>query len=389
MKALKALARAQRPVIIYGAGVRLAGAMLEARAFSKRLGIPVAPTWGALDMFASDDPLTIGAFGTHGTRYGNFAVQNADWILAVGSRLDTKATGTPVESFAPDARVFMVDIDPTEIDKFGARVTGECADARAWLRSALCADSGSDACFSEWLERIHYWKARYPVCTPENALEEAVNPYVLIRALSTLCEPGEVVCADTGCAVAWLAQAFSWKSGQRFIHAFNQTPMGYGLPAAIGAYYATGKRVVLVTGDGSLMMSAGELATVAGHKLPIKIVLLNNLGHAMCRQTQREWFGGVYPSTSIEGGLSFPDFHQLARAHGIRASTMTNQRDPWTQAQLVDLLEGDDPALLQVMINPDHDVIPKVKYGHANEDMYPLLDRAELRANMFEETRAA
>ena len=284
---------AKRPVLIFGAGIRLAGAMEHAVAFAHASGIPVAPTWGGLDIMPHDDPLFIGSFGTHGTRYGNFSVANADLLIAVGSRLDSKSTGTPVSSFARCARIIMVDIDQHEIDKFqhmGLKVEGGCSeDAKAFFTRALPNVKHDD--YAPWLAQIADWKRRYPICPQSYYQEERVNPYVLVKALSGLMRDGDTLCSDTGCAVAWLAQAFEFKRGQRFIHAWNQTPMGYGLPAAVGAHYASGKRIVLVTGDGSLMMSVGELATVGGHQLPIKIILLNNGGHAMCRQTQREWFG--------------------------------------------------------------------------------------------------
>lgn len=353
---LKSLHRAKRPVIICGAGVRLAGAGVDARMLSQKLGIPVAPTWGALDMFPTDDPLTIGSFGTHGNRHGNFAVQNADWILAVGTRLDTKATGTPVESFAPHAKIFMVDIDRAEIAKFGNRVTGYVSHAAIFLQAmlervqAVQWHEGTFPDFSPWLETIEEWKDSYPVSSH--------GPYRIISDLSDAAKPGDIICCDTGCTVAWIAQAWRFKEGQRLLHAWNQTPMGCGLPMAIGAHYATVQPVLLITGDGSLMMSIGELATIKG--LPIRIALLNNEGHAMCRQTQREWMGGTYPATSLEGGLKFPDFTAVAKAFGVN--------------------------LTEYFIDPDADVVPKVKYGDPNHDGHPLLPRAELDAQMFNVT---
>ena len=367
---------AKRPVIIYGAGIHLAGAESEAVAFAHATGIPVAPTWAALDVLPCDDPLFIGSFGTHGTRYGNFAVQNADLIIAVGTRLDSKATGSPPSSFAPKAKIIMVDIDLAEIRKFeklGLKVEGICRDAKSWLRENT--DFSDCANCDEWLGRINDWKRRYPICP----YTDPMNPYVLIKELSRILEPGEIICCDTGCAVAWMSQAFEFKRDQRFIHAWNQTPMGYGLPAAVGAHYATGKRVVLVTGDGSIMVNVGELATIAGHQLPIKIVLFNNQGHAMCRQTQREWLGGTYPSTSLEGGLCFPDFVKLGQAHGID-SWLININPAY---YLKEMLTDDKPKLLEARINPDCDVVPKIKYGSPNECMYPLLDPEEQKANML------
>src|SRR3990167_11181431 len=150
---------AKRPVIIYGAGIHLAGAESEAVAFAHATGIPVAPTWAALDVLPYDDPLFIGSFGTHGTRYGNFAVQNADLIIAVGTRLDSKATGSPPSSFAPKARIVMVDIDLTEVRKFeklGLKVEGIREDAKSWLKTNT--DFSDPIICDEWLERINAWK---------------------------------------------------------------------------------------------------------------------------------------------------------------------------------------------------------------------------------------
>src|SRR5437899_690009 len=169
-----------RPVIIYGAGIHLAGAKQEALDFAHKTCIPVAPTWGALDLLPADDPLVIGSFGTHGTRAGNFAVQNATHILSIGSRLDSKATGTPIETFAREAEVTMVDIDQREIDKFGSRVKGVCVHAKDWFKRSVPIDN----CQLEWLAQIKQWKEKYPVVLPEYREEEGVNPYVFVETLS-------------------------------------------------------------------------------------------------------------------------------------------------------------------------------------------------------------
>lgn len=374
---------AKRPVLIFGAGIRLAGAMDEAISFAHATGIPVAPTWGGLDIMPFDDPLFIGSFGTHGTRYGNFAVANADLLIAVGSRLDSKSTGTPVSSFARGARIIMVDIDQTEIDKFqhmGLKVEGIYKDAKEFFRGFSLHSMLDQEDKAPWYERIADWKKRYPICPPEYYAEEGVNPYVLVKELSKLCMEGDIICCDTGCTVAWLAQAFEFKRGQRFIHAWNQTPMGYGIPAAIGAHYATGRRVVVVSGDGSFMMQ-NELATIAGRNLPIKIVLLNNAGHGMCRQSQREWFGSKYESTSIDGGLTFPDFSSVAMANGLRATRVTGSIN-LTPIVIGTWFRDDKPHLIEIVLNPDHDVTPKLFATKPLEDMQPYLTPEQLKAEM-------
>ena len=179
-----------------------------------------------------------------------------------------------------------------------------------------------------------------------------------------------------------MMQAFEFKSEQRFFHAFNNTPMGYGLPAAIGASLARpGQNIVCISGDGSFQMSIQELATVARHQLPIKIILLNNHGHAMVRQTQEMWLDGNYYATSHEGGLPNPDFVAIARAYGLRAETLELNADIGTK--LDDLFSSNDPCLLNVEIDSDHRVVPQVKYGRPNEDSDPPLEREEFLANMI------
>lgn len=334
---------AQRPVIIFGWGIHLAGAEKEAIAFAERTGIPVCLTWGAADLMSHNHPLRIGTFGTHGNKFANLAIQNADLVISVGSRLDTKATGFPVSSFASKAKLIMVDIDHAEIDKFkelGREVTGVCCDAKRFLTMGVKQGIGRRP---EWIDKIAAWKAKYPVSSE--------HPYLRVERLSKYLKPDDVIVSDTGCSLAWMMQAFKF-TGQRFIHAFNQTPMGYGLPAAVGAAFATGKRIVLITGDGGLGVNIAELATVDRHNLNIKIVLFNNRGHAMCRQTQRQWLNGEYPSTSYKGGLATPDFRAITEAYGFEV-----------EESMYELFAFDGPAFLEIEIDPSHGVEGQVKFG--------------------------
>jgi acetolactate synthase-1/2/3 large subunit len=218
---LEEVGKAQRPVLIYGWGVHLAKAEAEARELAHLLGVPVAMTWAALDLFPYEDSLAIGGFGTHGVRYANFAVQNADLIISIGSRLDTKATGSPPSTFAREAKIVMLDIDPAEIRKFerlGRRIDfGINEDARIFLRAMIHhARSQRFPSFATWIERIRNWKARYPACLPESAGDTSVNPYWFVKQFSVLLPEDEIIFSDTGFAVAWMMQGFEFKKGQRF-----------------------------------------------------------------------------------------------------------------------------------------------------------------------------
>jgi acetolactate synthase-1/2/3 large subunit len=384
---LEVLKGAKRPVIILGWGVHLAHAEDETRELIRLLNAPVAMTWAALDLLPGDDPLAVGGFGTHGVRYANFAVQNADAVLSIGSRLDTKATGTPPSTFAREAKVMMVDIDPAEIGKFarlGVKLhLGIQAEAGAFVRALLQRMSGAALPRqTAWLSQVAAWKRQYPACLPGYADEVKVNPYWMVKKLSESLAEGEIIFSDTGCALAWMMQGFDFKKGQRFYHAFNNTPMGYGLPGAVGASFARpGARVICITGDGSLQMNIQELATVVRHNLPIKILLINNHGHSMVQQTQEMWLGGHYYATSVEGGLAFPDFVAVAKAYGIPADTVTLNADISGALQRMAASEG--PYFLNIEIDAAHRVVPQVKFGRPNEDADPLLERTEFLSNML------
>lgn len=367
------LHHARRPLLIFGAGVR--GCVSKADELRTQLGIPLVVTWGARDVFPDAE-----AFGTHGLRGANFAVQSADYIIAVGTRLDTKATGSPASTFAPNAKLVMVDIDSAELakmEKIGRTPhRSVCADAGTFLDMALMwargvvSHDGSFSDWSAWRQKIYDWRARFPAITVEHRDDAAVNPYALMGRLSVEMAADDVLVADTGCGLAWVMQAFRFR-GQAFVHAFNQTPMGYGLPAAVGAALATGRRVVLVTGDGGLAVNITEMATVARHKLPVKIVLLNNHGHAMCRQTQRQWLKGEYPATSYEGGLATPDYCRIARAYDITAWRCETSRDVEEYVQT--LLCDRAAAMVEFVIPDDAGVAPQTRFGRSIEDADPAL----------------
>lgn len=381
------LRTAKRPVLVLGWGIHLASIEDEVRRLVDVLEIPVVMTWAARDLLPADHPCNAGGFGTHGVRAANFTVQNADFVLSIGSRLDSKATGSPPSSFAREARIAMVDIDPCEIRKFeklGLSVEiPVAADVRDLVPQLLQRlRSERQPSILPWRKRVEDWKARYPVCPPGIAAEERLNPYHMVDVLSDLLGEDEIIVSETGCALAWMMQAFRFKRGQRFFHAFNYTPMGFGLPAAIGAAFAApGRRILCVAGDGSLQMNIQELATVIRHDLPIKILLINNHGHGMVQQTQDQWLGGKYHATTVEGGLAFPDFTAVASAYGF--ATERVERNAEIEGALRRMLSHPGPFFLDLEIDAAHRVVPQVQFGRPNEDAGPLLDRDEFLSNMI------
>ena len=374
--------------MILGWGVRLSGAESKAIKLINLLKIPVLLTWGCLDLLPADHSLLIGTFGTHGSRYGNFAVQNADLVLAIGTRLDTHMTGSPLTSFAREAKKVIIDIDPSELKKFpGFGINLDVnilSDAGVFidnfLSKLLLYPIKSD--IAEWRKKNFEWKEKYPVCKLEYHNEEDVNPYVFAQTLAQKAPFDEHVFIDTGCSIAWMMQGFSVRGEQRLFHAFNNTPMGYALPASIGASFALKrKQVTCISGDGGLQMNIQELATVLRHNLPIKIFMLNNHGYSMIRQTQEQWLEARYEASTVESGLAFPDFTNIAKAYGFK--TFSIEKNGELSEKIQEVYNEEASAFCNVEINPLHRVAPQTKFGRPIEDSEPLLPRTEFLENMI------
>ena len=292
-----------------------------------------------------------------------------------------------MESWAREARTIVVDVDPAELRKFprfGKPLDMAVqSDAKAFINALLprLANFASQD-LSAWRARIESWKAAYPVCTDAARQEETVNPYVLVEQLSASLPENDQVFIDTGCAIAWMMQGFDVSRGQRLYHDFNNTAMGWALPAAIGGSFALGEKpVTCVSGDGSLMMNIQELATIKRHKLPVRLFVLNNGGYSMVQQTQEQWLGGEHVGTSYDGGLDFPDFAQVAAAFDIPYVCI--DRNDQVAGGLREAMAHPGAVLVDVKIPAERRVIPQSKFGYPIEDAEPLLPRDEFLANMI------
>lgn len=338
------LKESERPLFIWGAGMRPYAA--QARQVAERLGIPVASTWGAVDLLPRHHELNCGGFGTHGERRANLAVQNADLVISLGSRLDTKATGNPPH-FVRGGRVVMVDIDQPELFKF--KHLGRQIDLpiQSDVGAFLTALEGQPikGYFPDWHSTIAGW-SRYQ------------SAYDVINNIDSETGEDDIIVSDTGTGIGMVCQAFPFNGRQRLIHAFNMTPMGYAIPAAIGAAFASGKPVTCIMGDGGAMMSLSELATAHRWNLPITFHLLDNKGHAMCRQTERQWFGGRYCSTDVESGLGMPS--------------------NWCE-----IFEAFYAEYFVHEVDPDATLAPQAKYGQPMEDADPQLPWDEFEQQMI------
>jgi acetolactate synthase-1/2/3 large subunit len=390
---LECLRAADRPVILAGTGVRIAGAVGVFREVVRRLGIPVATAW-THDVLPSDDPHHCGRQGSIGDRAGNFTVQNADCLLVVGSRLPIRQVSYNWKAFARHAYKIQVDVDPAELSKPTVRPDlPVCCDARGFLDelNREIDRAGFDgARHSGWLAWCRERVRRYPAVLPRHReFRSGINPYHFVEVLfDRLAEDDVVACGNaSACIVPF--QAGRLRAGQRMFSNSGSASMGYDLPAALGAAVARGGgRVVCLAGDGSIQMNVQELLTIARHKLPVKIFVLANGGYLSIRSTQSNFFGrlvGEGPSS----GVSLPDMAEVARAYGVPSS---RAEGPGFADKIGEALASDGPFLCEVALDPAQPFEPRLSSRRLDdgrlvtappEDMAPFLDRDELRGNLL------
>jgi acetolactate synthase-1/2/3 large subunit len=387
------LAQAKRPLLLAGHGVRLSGAAHQFRELVERLGIPVVTTWNALDLLPYDHPLLVGRPGVVALRAPNFAVQNCDLLVSIGSRLDNIITAYNPRGFARDARKVVVDVDRNEIDKLEMDIALPIAtDAKSFLAAWLDAQGPDTPDWAPWKARCADWKRRYPVndgaAFPAGG---AISHYQLMDALSDAIPENTLVSTgSSGLAVEAFYTIFRNKPGQRVFLTSGLGAMGYGLPAAIGACFANGRKpMVAVESDGSLQLNIQELATMRAFDLPICLIVMNNDGYASIRNTQRNYFNGRYVGTGPEAGLLLPDLEKVAATYDLPFLRISDAGE--LNGKLRQALGQSRPLLVDVRLVPNEALAPKVSalpqpdgsmLSMPLEDMSPLLELAQLRQEM-------
>lgn len=390
------LKKAERPVIVAGNGIRLAGAASAFLALAEQLNIPVVTAINAHDLIPSDHPLFCGRPGITGDRVGNFVVQNADVLISIGSRLSLWVISYAYQWFAREATHVMVDIDRAELQKKTVRpAIPICADARLFIeemqRQIREETLGP---YGDWHAYCKRLEDTYPRVLPEQRQQEHfVNSYHFIDVLSDLMDDDQVIVVGEGTAFTCTFQCIRLKRGQRLWNNVGCAPMGYDLPAAIGACIGNKKKpVVCIAGDGGIQMNIQELQTIVHHQLPVKIFVLNNRGYLAIRITQDSYFNGHYVGSSPESAVSCPDMVAIARAYGIPALRVDNHAD--LAGAVAQVLAHPGPMVCELVMDPNQPLIPKTSsyirpdgrvIARPMEDMYPFLERSEFLANMFVE----
>lgn len=389
------LNRAERPVLLAGNGIRLAGANKEFDELVETLGIPVLTTWNGIDLIEEINPLYFGRPGGLGHRYANFIQQNSDLFLSIGARLNLLQTGYNFDGFARAATKIMVDIDNAELHKINVRPDLPiCADAKEFIETLLAhKDKLVKKDRKAWFDYAKRLKEKYPIVKPEYwQQKDLVNSYCLLETISEQMGADEVyVSGSSGSCIDISMQTFRVKKGQRVFCTKGLASMGYGLPSAIGACLASGgKRTVGVNGDGGFVMNIQELETIRRLGLPIKLFVLSNRGYGAIRATQTNLFAGHLVACTESSDLSLPHIAEIANAYGLKTVTIHNNAE--LAEKVREVLEYNGPVICEVMTPIELTASPKqVSYKRSDgqmeskplEFLNPPIPEEEMRENML------
>ena len=374
------LRKSKKPVIILGGGIKYGKAELDLINFLKIFNIPIVTTWSGVDLIDHNNKNYIGNIGVYGSRAANFTVQNSDLILCLGSRLDTRVTGGVPKSFARNAKKIVVDIDKYELEKKrGLKIDLKVELDIKFFFQEYEKYKKINIIKEEWLLRCYNWKIQYPIILKKFYDEKKyINPYVFIDKLSKTLNKKDIIIADDGGHLTWTIQSFKVKFGQKLFSAFGNSPMGYALPASIGASIVKNKsRIICIDGDGSIQINLQELHTVDKLQLPVKIFILNNSGFGIIKQFQDLYMGKRYEASGK--GVSNPSFKKISNAYNINYNLLKKHSD---LKKLSKIISSKKAEIIEINLRNDQKIIPKLQFGNPIEDLSPLLPRSEFYKNM-------
>ena len=382
-KVIKMVKESKRPIFIIGNGIKISESEKNVKELLKTSKVPYAPTWATYDMFKTDDLQNVGGFGVYATRHGNFAIQNSDLLVILGSRMNGTLLGGNAKLFAPKAKKILIDIDPAELnEENGLKIDLKInCDIKEFLN--ILNNKGIQWQLNQgWLDKIIKLKKKYPIVQEEYFNQKRlVNPYVFFDTLSKYTSENDIIIPDASANLVWAYQAYKISKKQQIFTALNHSPMGYSVAAALGACFGSPKNnIIAIIGDGSMQMNIQELENIKSLKLPIKIFLINNSGYGMVKQTCDTWLDSRYVGCDEKSGLSLPDFQKVSKSYGIECTEINNHND--LKEKIEQALNHKGPLLCDVKLDPNQKIIPKVKAGSSLHNMLPALDNEEIKSNM-------
>ena len=393
---LNEIGSSERPLVIAGQGIKLSKTTKYFKQFIEKNNIPYVATKLGVDILPSNHPLFIGRIGNKGDRPGNFAVQNADYILVLGSRLSVSSTGHEYGLFAREAKITVIDIDKHEhqkntvhIDKF---IHGNLRNFFDIIEKDFDYKKEEDIKNNKWLEICNHWKNKWNIFLPEyDSDKDGINLYKFMESLSNTLKSKATIISDAGSSFYVSTQAMKFKKDQCQVTTGAQAEMGFSLPAAIGVAFSadSDEQVIAITGDGSLQMNIQEFQTLVYHKIPVKLVVWNNDGYLSIRASQRKFFENSI-GTDETNGVSFPNLEKISKAYGIKYISIKKIDE--MEKKIDELYNSNEPVICELFSIRDQEIIPSVSslkkedgtmVSKPLEDMYPFLPRDEFYKEML------
>ncbi len=364
-----------RPVILVGGGTRISGAESELNTLLTKTNIPVVCTLLGKDLVKESYPYNIGFIGAYGNRCASLTLANSDLLLILGARLDARQTGRQAASFARAAKIVQVDIDKHEVNR---KIKVDCflnMDIKSFIDKLNSKDLNTQIDF--WQDKVLSYKKTYSSLYTLDQKEKMPNK--IISFISQYARAGDIICADVGLNQMWTAQSFDVKEGQRILFSGGLGSMGCALPTAIGATLGSGKRAIIIAGDGGFQMNIQELEILKRRNLAIKIFIMNNAFLGMVRQMQSEFLNENFIGTQYD--YSVPQFKNIGQAYGIKSHVVAEMNE--IEAIIKSSLQNDECELVDIQLSDaKHLVEPRLAGNRPMEDMVPFLSREELKMQM-------
>lgn len=389
------LSHAQKPLLHFGGGARTKKCKDKIYSILDQYSLPFALTWNASDLIESNHKFYAGRPGAFAERGANFIIQNCDIYISIGSRLPYMVTGYNNKDFARNAYIIMVDIDKEELNRKNIKINKKInCSAEYFLKKLKDYLPKKINTNKHWLEYCKHIRKKYPILTKEFLNQKQyLNSYYFIKELSKKLNKSDTIVTDMGLSFVGTHQAFDVKKGQKFYTNAGHAPMGWGLPAAVGAYFSSpkNKRVICITGEGGLQLNLQELATIMHHKIPIKMFIYNNAGYLTIKQTQQLGFAGRIMGANKESGIEFPNYKDIAKAHKIKYLKISNKKT--LDINIDNILSSKYAMICELIIDPEQEQTPKaINKRTPNgktipthyEDMYPFLNKSEINEASYD-----